>query len=48
MIITNYSKLPLAIERAVVNDPYDSSGSDISTTRLIAPLNCCPSKKTSK
>ena len=37
MIITNHSKLPLAIERAVVNDPYDSSGSDISTTRLIAP-----------
>ena len=37
MIITNHSKLPLAIERAVVNDPYDSSGSAISTTRLIAP-----------
>ncbi len=28
---------PKAIERAVVNDPYDSSGSDISTTKLIAP-----------
>ncbi len=37
MKFTNASNLPLAIERAVSNDPYDSSGSDISTTRLIAP-----------
>ena len=37
MKYTNASNLPKAIERAVINDPYDSSGSDISTTRLIAP-----------
>ena len=37
MIITNNSNLPKVIERAVKNDPYDSSGSDISCTRLIAP-----------
>ena len=37
MLITNNSNLPKVIERAVKNDPYDSSGSDISTTRLIAP-----------
>ena len=37
MEITNLSNLPKAIERAVKNDPYDSSGSNISTTRLIAP-----------
>lgn len=37
MEITNISNLPKVIERAVKNDPYDSSGSDISTTRLIAP-----------
>jgi len=37
MEITNISNLPKAIERAVKNDPYDSSGSNISTTRLIAP-----------
>ena len=37
MKYTNASNLPKAIERAVENDPYDSSGSDISTTRLIAP-----------
>ena len=37
MKYTNASNLPKAIERAVSNDPYDSSGSDISTTRLIAP-----------
>lgn len=37
MEFTNASNLPKAIERAVSNDPYDSSGSDISTTRLIAP-----------
>jgi hypothetical protein len=37
MELTNISNLPKAIERAVNNDPYDSSGSDISATRLIAP-----------
>ena len=37
MKITNRSNLPKVIERAVINDPYDSSGSNISTTRLIAP-----------
>lgn len=37
MEFTNISNLPKVIERAVANDPYDSSGSDISTTRLIAP-----------
>ena len=35
--LTNKMNLPLAIKRAVENDPYDPSGSDISTTRLIAP-----------
>ena len=37
MKITNKSNLPKIIERDVINDPYDSSGSNISTTRLIAP-----------
>ena len=37
MKLTNKSGLPSVIERAVLNDPYDGSGSDISTTRLIAP-----------
>lgn len=37
MELTNISNLPKAIVRAVNNDPYDSSGSNISTTRLIAP-----------
>ena len=37
MKITNKSNLPKVIERAVINEPYDSSGSNISTTRLIAP-----------
>jgi len=37
MKLTNKMNLPLAIKRAVENDPYDPSGSDISTTRLIAP-----------
>tara|TARA_A100001015_G_scaffold39950_2_gene43853 strand:+ start:4474 stop:5379 length:906 start_codon:yes stop_codon:yes gene_type:complete len=37
MKITNRSNLPKVIERAVINDPYDSSGSNISATRLIAP-----------
>ncbi len=37
MNLTNKMNLPLAIKRAVENDPYDPSGSDISTTRLIAP-----------
>ena len=37
MKITNKSNLPKVIELAVINDPYDSSGSNISTTRLIAP-----------
>ena len=36
MKLTNKSNLPEAIKRAVENDPYDSSGSDISTTKLIA------------
>jgi len=36
MKYTNLSNLPKAIERAVINDPYESN-SDISTTRLIAP-----------
>lgn len=35
--LTNKMNLPLAIKRAVENDPYNPSGSDISTTRLIAP-----------
>ncbi len=37
MRLTNYANLPKVIERAVANDPYDSQGSDISATRLIAP-----------
>ena len=37
MKITNKSNLPKVIERAVINDPYDSSGSNISKTRLLAP-----------
>lgn len=37
MKITNNQNLPAAIERAVNNDPYDSSGSDISATRLLQP-----------
>ena len=37
MKYTNASNLPQAIERAVINDPYSSKGSDISTTKLIAP-----------
>ena len=37
MELTNKSNLPNVIKRAVANDPYDSSGSDISTTRLITP-----------
>jgi hypothetical protein len=37
MKLTNKSNLPNVIKRAVLNDPYDGSGSDISTTRLIAP-----------
>ena len=37
MKLTNKSNLPSVIKRAVLNDPYDGSGSDISTTRLIAP-----------
>lgn len=37
MKLTNKSNLPGVIKRAVLNDPYDGSGSDISTTRLIAP-----------
>lgn len=37
MELTNKSNLPSVIKRAVANDPYDSSGSDISTTRLITP-----------
>ena len=36
MKFTNASNLPKSIERAVINDPYESN-SDISTTRLIAP-----------
>jgi len=35
--ITNKFNLPQVIVNAVVNDPYDSSGSDISTTQLIKP-----------
>ena len=35
--ITNKYNLPQVIVNAVVNDPYDSSGSDISTTQLIKP-----------
>ena len=37
MELTNKSNLPNVIKRAVANDPYSSSGSDISTTRLITP-----------
>ena len=37
MKITNLQNLPQAIVNAVTNDPYDSSGSDISATRLLAP-----------
>ena len=37
MELTNKYNLPNVIKRAVANDPYDSSGSDISTTRLITP-----------
>lgn len=37
MILTNKQKLPTAIERAVINDPYDAQGSDISATRLLKP-----------
>tara|TARA_R110000823_G_scaffold41825_2_gene109834 strand:- start:1621 stop:2514 length:894 start_codon:yes stop_codon:yes gene_type:complete len=37
MKITNKQNLPKAIERAVVNDPYDSKNSDISATRLLQP-----------
>ena len=37
MKITNNQNLPAAVERAVTNDPYDASGSDISATRLLQP-----------
>lgn len=37
MQLTNKSRLPEPIFRAICNDPYDSSGCDISTTRLIGP-----------
>ena len=37
MKLTNHSKLPETIVRAIENDPYSSEGSDISVTRLIAP-----------
>ena len=37
MKLTNHAKLPETIVRAIENDPYDSQGSDISVTRLIAP-----------
>ena len=37
MKLTNHAKLPETIVRAVENDPYDSQGSDISVTKLIAP-----------
>jgi len=37
MKFTNTSNLPDAIVRAVTNDPYDASGSDISATRLLQP-----------
>jgi hypothetical protein len=37
MEFTNKANLPSIFVRAVTNDPYDNSGSDISTTRLIAP-----------
>ena len=35
MKLTNNSNLPQAIVNAVTNDPYDASGSNISTTMLI-------------
>lgn len=37
MQITNQLKLPKAIVRAIENDPYEASGCDVSTTRLIGP-----------
>ena len=37
MKITNHSNLPACLVRAVENDPYDASKSDISATRIIAP-----------
>jgi len=37
MKLTNNQRLPAAVERAVLNDPYDASGSDISATRLLQP-----------
>lgn len=37
MKITNLQNLPQAIVNAVINDPYDGKGSDISATRLLAP-----------
>lgn len=37
MIITNNSGLPQPIVDAVIRDPYSTSGSDISVTRLIQP-----------
>ena len=37
MKITNNANLPAAIHRAVTNDPYDATGSDISATRLLQP-----------
>lgn len=36
MKITNKHNLPVAIERAISNDPYVPSGSDISVTKLIS------------
>ena len=38
MRLTNKQKLPRAIYNAVANDSYSSGGSDISATRLIAPV----------
>lgn len=38
MQITNLHNLPKALVRAVENDPYSSKGSDVSTTRLIGPV----------
>lgn len=37
MKITNNQNLPAAVQRAVTNDPYDATGSDISATRLLQP-----------
>ena len=37
MKLTNKFGLPQAVVRAIENDPYESKGSDISTTRLIDP-----------